>query len=151
MKKFLLVLFISAFFIGCKKDDAEKGSLEKSIIGTWMVTSVNTKIYNNEKNLTKDTTIQPPFRNGDFESLRFTSDSLYIKFAYDSNESKGLQYLKTDTSWSFKNYSGMTISYKIDNFNYSNFDFSIRNIRVTNERGEDSLGTADVLYKSKRK
>jgi len=151
MKKKLFTFSFLPLILGCKKDDSQVGNIN-SIVGTWDVTSINIKTFDTNYIQTKDTTLYHPFKNGNFESFRFTKDSLYIKEVNELKETKGLEYVKTDTSLSFKNYGGMIISYKIDNFSSFNLDFSFRKIPIVHpDSPETTLGYIDQIYKSKRK
>ena len=97
MKK-LIYLFAILALVSCKKPPKEslQNTSIASIIGTWKTTSMHGKFYENNV-LTIDTTLYAPYYGevDIIETIRFTTDSLYIKMNNEITEGEFYKYQKS--------------------------------------------------------
>ena len=127
MKK-LIYLFAILALVSCKKPPKEslQNTSIASIIGTWKTTSMHGKFYENNV-LTIDTTLYAPYYGevDIIETIRFTTDSLYIKMNNEITEGEFYKYQKSGNYILTIDSTSTDTLLFLNNLTSTNFDFTL--------------------------
>jgi len=151
MKK-LIYLFAILALTGCKKPPEEPipNTSTASIIGTWKTTSMHGKFYKNDV-LTIDSTIYAPYYGeiDIIETIRFTTDSLYIKMNNETTEGEFYKYQKSGNNILVTDSISTDTLLFINSLTSTNFDFTLDYTETYIDSNDTYfLGRSVMFYKS---
>ena len=126
--KILICLFTILAIVSCKKPTKETvpNTSTASIVGTWKTTSMYGKFYENNV-LTIDTTLYAPYYGevDIIETIRFTTDSLYIKMNNEITEGEFYKYQKSGNYILTIDSTSTDTLLFLNNLTSTNFDFTL--------------------------